>query len=680
MYLKSFKLINFRKFRNEFNEIEFVDNISKCEGGNLNLGEKTTLIVGKNNAGKTTIISALDKLINRNNKFLVSDFNIDYLKELIIDYLVNGQNISDRLFFGFNICIGIDKNIENDVFTNIMPLLTLEEDIKEINLIVKIKFKETQEVISVIEKCSRNYRNNTLIKNNGKLGSRFREFFNEFYRIISKHELVVNYYDIKNNQIKNFNLSNLIEIKCISANNLKEEGALNKAFNKIISYKLNEMSETDTINKSIDDLNKMIDGFIGENYAVELKKNVSSILTADNVGVSINSNVKIENLLGKMIEYSYLDGENLIPEAQFGLGYTNIMMIIAEIIDYLERYPNTAFNSKINILSIEEPETFMHPQLQEHFIKNIEKGIKLLLGDSKNINTQLILTSHSPHILNSKIHSGNTFNNIVYITSLKSRSVITNLNDEKLVTNLKEENIKNLEFIKKHITYKSSTLFFADFVIFVEGDTEEQLIPFYLQKDEEFLNKLITIINIKGKHIQVYINLIETLKIPCLAICDIDIKREKAEKEKFQQISSLKGRETTNYIIKHYNKKDKDISTIMFKNVPNNLILVTQNKEINGYYATSLEEAFILTNYKNEILQNCLESVKPNIYKDTVCEDIENIKQNSYKFQNKLSDSKAEFINEVLYEMINSETEDLPILPIYISEGLEKLKKLLNEV
>ena len=37
----------------------------------------------------------------------------------------------------------------------------------------------------------------------------------------------------------------------------------------------------------------------------------------------------------------------------------------------MERYPDSSFNSKINLISIEEPETFMHPQMQELFIKNI---------------------------------------------------------------------------------------------------------------------------------------------------------------------------------------------------------------------------------------------------------------------------------------------------------------------
>lgn len=40
------------------------------------------MIIGKNNAGKTTIITALDNLINHSNAFGVNDFNYRYLQKI----------------------------------------------------------------------------------------------------------------------------------------------------------------------------------------------------------------------------------------------------------------------------------------------------------------------------------------------------------------------------------------------------------------------------------------------------------------------------------------------------------------------------------------------------------------------------------------------------------------------
>lgn len=68
MYFKSLKIINFRKFGAEENLIEFADAESyerqKCDNeADVNVASTVTLVVGKNNAGKTTIIQALDKLV-----------------------------------------------------------------------------------------------------------------------------------------------------------------------------------------------------------------------------------------------------------------------------------------------------------------------------------------------------------------------------------------------------------------------------------------------------------------------------------------------------------------------------------------------------------------------------------------------------------------------------------------
>ncbi len=683
MYLKSIEMINYRKFEASENKIEFVDNISRREG--LNIAEKSTLIVGKNNSGKTSVITALDKLINR-GEFGISDFNIAFLKKIIIDHIKNGTDISSGLNFSFNICIGLDGDITNDVFTNLVELLPLDDNIKEINFVIKVEYKETAKIINIISDLVLEYSVEKIFADDMPTDS-FNELFLEFCNYASRERLVINYYDSKNCKVNNFHISKLIEIKCISANNLKEDKSLSKAFNKILLYKMKELKASRDIDGKLKELNRVMDKFLDDSYAKILKGNVSEILTSDKVSVDISSNIKIENLLGGLIKYSYLDDDNIIPEDQFGLGYTNIMMIVAEIIDYLEKYPDTAFNSKINILSIEEPETFMHPQLQEHFINKIEEGIKELLGADKNINTQLILTSHSSHILNSKIHSGDTFNNIIYMNYTGNSPIIKNLKDDMIVSKLNDikhddynlNNLETLKFIKKHISYRASNLFFSDAVIFVEGDAEEQIIPFYLQKDDVLKSKLITIISIDGKHMQVYLKLIEILKIPCLAICDIDVKREKLEKEEFHQIKSLSGRKSSNYMISNYNIGGTDLTEIKLESKVENLHIVTQDKVINQYYATSLEEAIILTNYDNKILQISLESTIPIIYKNCVGTDNDKnkLKEKSYELQIKLKNKKTEFINELLYNMINcNDPKLLPDLPKYIVDGLKQFRKL----
>ena len=78
-----------------------------------------------------------------------------------------------------------------------------------------------------------------------------------------------------------------------------------------------------------------------------------------------------------------------------------------------------------------------------------------------------------------------------------------------------------------------------------------------------------------------------------------------------------------------------------------------------------------------------LNKVKPKIYNDIIGTDKqkENLRKQSYKLQNKLSSSKSDFSNVILYELIiNDGTDDLPKLPKYIQDGLKWLEKSIKIV
>ncbi len=64
---------------------------------------------------------------------------------------------------------------------------------------------------------------------------------------------------------------------------------------------------------------------------------------------------------------------------------------------------------------------------------------------NKNVNSQLIITTHSSHILNSKIHSGNTFNNINYVTMKGNNAHVVNLYDDIVISKDTTDNNKREE-------------------------------------------------------------------------------------------------------------------------------------------------------------------------------------------------------------------------------------------
>lgn len=679
MYLKSLRISNFRKFGTNNNVIEFVDAQGyekyKCSE-KFNIATTTTLIVGKNNVGKTTVIEVLDKLINRERAFKATDFNFIYLRELLSTYSLEvGELDKVKLpCMEFIVEIGLDKG-NDDLITNIIPFMLLE-DVEKGKLDIKIRYevREAEELRKEIENLfAQQYPRDLL--------------FNKFLELLDKTPYVVNYYN-KNDQQVDFTLKDLIELRPIKANIIEGDRCLSKAFNKIVKYRYNvSLNQGEkTLEAEIIKINGKLSSSIKNKHTKPINETLKKIVSDDKMKVQLRADLSFQKFLDDLVRYEYVEKDISIPEDQFGLGYTNLMMIIAELMEYMERYPDDSFNSKINLISIEEPETFMHPQMQELFIKNINDAIIALLEiKHKNVNSQLIITTHSPHILNSKVHSGNTFNNINYMTVLSNYTNVINLNDEKIVPDSK--NIEDdLKFLKKHIKYKVSELFFSDAVILVEGLTEYTLLPYYLEADEKLNKYYVSIFNISGAHALVYRKLLQELGIPVLIITDLDIKREKWEKGEdnknkrngFQQISHLDNRITTNETLKYFNHNKDSIQDLREYIEEDNIIVVYQGK-ISYYYATSFEEAYILTNYNNDILNATLKKLRRNIYKDIVGnKEYRNNRKNSYKWQCKLEKSKSDFANELLYRILTTEKE-IPKLPKYIQNGFNILAKKLEE-
>lgn len=656
MHLKGLRLNNFRKFKST-NYIEFT-NPKLQDNSDFNISKDTTLIVGKNNSGKSSIITALEKLINEKS-FFITDFNLDYLDSIYKDIGTNSKNLP---ILEFEIKLEINDNNE-DILNNLIQFLQIA-DTKENEVKIRINWEIKEEEI---------YRKKLEKLNEGE------HTFDDFLSILENTEFKFIYLNENNDIIDNFKLKNLINIKIIKANNITSESCLTKAFGTIIKYRYNKSVEsppgTLNLNNEIKEINSKLSKDIKKDHGDNINDSLKQMIRGNKCQVNLKSSLTFETLMNNVIKYEYLEDNKSIPENQFGLGYTNLMMIVAEIIEYADNYPDTKYNSKINIISIEEPETFMHPQMQELFIKNINKLITSLVG-TKKIKSQLIITTHSAHILNSKIHMGNSFDQINYINETSKGIKIVNLRDDII----KPENEKEFNFLKKHIKFKTSEMFFSDAVIFVEGITEYTLLQYYIEKNEKLNKHYITLFQIDGAHAKVYEKLITLLGIPTIIITDLDIKRSKADKEAFKQFSTanidkINLDEITNTTLKHFKK---DLNEILDKEnfiESSNICICSQFKSIQDQFSTSFEEALILSNFENTLLKEVLNEVKPQIMQDIG----ENIVTNSYKLQRKLSGDKSKFASHLLFTLLNNEEEkEEPVLPDYINSGLLYLEEKLN--
>ncbi|WP_323059019.1 ATP-dependent nuclease [Limosilactobacillus reuteri] len=612
----------------------------------------------------------------------------------------------------FELKIGIDDGNDNiSSFKDVLVIggLTeiennnVDEDIAEVTIIIRYEVANAEKFIAELNILKESEHN----KGNSKETSYYKELnYRKFLTLFDDDYYVLNFYPLESDEpAEQFSLVPLLKVDVVEANTVKNADTLSKAYSKIVlTYAKN--NHLDGINEIVDSLSSQIKNMVDENVKGILQNAVSAIESSRNLQMNLYPDVTLEKIFTNNIIYEYQENSNNIPESQYGMGYTNLMVIIAKIVDYLELYKEDDINGAINILCIEEPESFMHPQMQEQFIKNIAKAIAMLLGKKNEFDTfQLLITTHSSHILNSKIQSGNTLNNIIYLGSPNGQNIIVNIMDEILI----DGEDKKYEYIKKYLRLEAIDVFFADAIILVEGMSEETYLRYLIDKEE--LNTYhIKVYRIDGAFAHKFISLLKLIKVRTIVLTDLDIRREKDDNNKpiEDNIKDLAGHcansnecLTTNGALKAFIKQSNNIADddnnaineeivdsigekeyLKIKLSETDISIYSQGK-INGSYATSFEEAIILTNGKDCNLQSSLITllgdIHPRAYSQEKLEK-ESFLENSFKYQYGIASAqgKEKFSTDLVYYPVIKDGFVIKE-PEYISLALQELRESFEE-
>ena len=225
-------------------------------------------------------------------------------------------------------------------------------------------------------------------------------------------------------------------------------------------------------------------------------------------------------------------------------------------------------------------------------------------------------------------------------------------------------------------------------------------------------NHYVKVYRIDGAYAHQFINLLEFLGVKTVIFTDLDLKRTEDEKkvdiknndkpdvippnisdlgDKYKSIDECLS---TNATIQYFIKKALNNDDAKFNEINNeiieklsdeelsinysNITLYSQGK-INEYYATSFEEAIILTNAVNEgkklykqSLIKLLQYVHPKMKYFSDINENSNIADKSYMYQVKLSDEKSKFSTGLVYLSVTEDSFDIK-LPKYIESGLNSL-------
>lgn len=672
-----------------------VENFRSLKNFEIELEETMSLIVGKNNTGKTSVIEILNKLINKSGGIESDDFNIDYVKELeknIRDesYKFITQGIKMKIFIAYN---------EKDNLSNISNLLTTL-DPENNYIIIDIEYILNEENFIKLKTDFMKFIHDNTEKNfEYFFKHNYKKYFKTIKRSLeydkdNKKENEENYVDIENDK----DISKIIRIKYISAKRLVDNKDSNKTLSMQSASYYEKIENTPEMEQNIADFRNELektDKKFDEKYAQIFKDVIDKIkefgcLKKDDLNLEIKSLLEQSNILkgNTTVFYNY-KGQTNLPENYNGLGYLNLISIIFEIENIITDFSKSDEVADINLLFIEEPEAHTHPQMQYVFINNI-KSLLTKSSKEKGIELQTIITTHSSHIV-----SQSNFDDIKYFNKNDKGTWCKNLKD--LEKEYKSEE-RSYKFLKQYLTLNRSEIFFADKIIFIEGDTERILLPAMLKKidasssetDEKLLSQNISIIEV-GRHSKIFEKFLDFLQIKTLIITDIDSTKEKiTPKGKTVYVSCPveidEAIRTSNDSIKFFFDKyiENDDCLEVLKNIQteDRVIKKSENgweKDINGHVMIQYQEKEDSVNYYPRSFEDAFICINTDFIKDNEFsalknkEIIEEEPNDYYKIADECVDSKPSFAIEIL---LNSK-EDFSNwnIPKYIKEGLEWLKK-----
>ena len=495
MYIRELKIKNFRTF----GDPPFCMSLKPF-----------TLILGENNIGKTNLLNALALIfsqeitIYRKRLLEVDDINyhtVEKFKKEIIDFSINPEDI---VFPEVSIeVILTDVSEKQRAAASLWPLSN-DKGLSEFKITYCFSLRHGFDKLKWIL----------------EIRDRIKDIPSDEQMLLI--DIPINDYrynlfggDDKTNKC-DFYYLNMFRMDLLDALRNAQEELIASGNSRLLFRILTQRDEA-----NYDDLKKILsslDEEIGNNqnlknviYEVETLLEQVSLQnrSEDNkVGFKFSSPDTSEILKKLSMQY----GNHPVDVGRNGLGRNNLLYL-SLILSHLSAEELQNKDVVFRLIAIEEPESHLHPHLQDHISRNIEE----IQAKSKGV-MQLILTSHSTHIA-SKLKLNNSV--ILYLDEqdhhIKHHYIFSGLDSKK--------NKKDIRYLSKFINATNSRMFFSRKIILVEGISEQILIPLFFQN---FFNTSIEkmgceIINVNGVSFIHFIRLIKAgYYIKCLVITDSD--------------------------------------------------------------------------------------------------------------------------------------------------------------
>ncbi len=678
-----------------------ITNFRLLEDITINIEDDITLIVGKNNSGKTSLFEIVNLFFDNKNRISFHDFSLNsypkfeecykiYKEELLPETLQDRIDEIEKTIINSIPRITLSINIEydklNDSLINISDFISDLDDSKtEATLLFKYEPKDTFNI--------------------------FKSFDNRPKKDIGLIEWL------------NENISNHYSIRVFGGDNLIEENIQNKiksiiTFETIQASRKLDDTKTDNnrslatgfsdyyrninsdTNTDVENLKNSLAGTAKEldqkyekvletildklkSFGVDKEINIPEII--------LRSKFDPETIIKNNIKYFYKSGGIELPENYNGLGYSNLIYLVLKVVSFIEDFKKKKANNASEILTImiEEPEAHLHPQMQQVFVEQIRETVNNTRIDDQ-ILVQIIMSTHSSHMIaEAGLNVNRSFERIRYFNKFQINGEtiveVKDFNDFKH----KETNQDTFRFLKQYLNLNKCDLFFADKVIMVEGITEKLLMPLFIKKVAKSLeNEYVSIIEVGGAYTHKFKEFFKFLNTKVLIVTDIDSVDEKAGTSCHVLTPNAKTSNSTLYTWLPKKRNIKDLLALKSKNkldISKTIRVAYQIAEDGEQFvARSLENAII--NCNQAFFKSSYESATKNkkVYNKSVCacfsyKKLKNLDDLIYldtgRNQSEIDPTSVQKTN-FTFDLMTFDERNTGLywnVPKYIKEGLEWL-------